>query len=402
MEAKTMAISLADPLSFADAVPYGEFARLRRESPVHWTPAPEGRKGNGFWSLTRHADIVAASRDTETFTSTLGIRYPIDPMPEFMRDNVILNDGARHAEIRSYVAAAFTRRMVSRFADWITEVVDDIIDSLRDRGACDLVPLVAVELPAQVICSVIGVPAEQRARVVGWTNAIFSPAAADGHFGGAQAAIVEAMEYALELRYGPHDPNDVSVLRELADMERDGAKISDGVYRQLIMSLLTAGFETTHTLIGQSLRLILEDPDIATQAYAAAESGDTAPLVEEFLRYVNPVLHMARHATRDVVLHETEIKAGDTVVLWHASANRDERVFERPDVFDLARPGKPHQGFGGGGPHFCLGNQLARLEVQILLREMLTKGPKLSLNGEPQRGWSNFINQLTSLPVVAR
>jgi cholest-4-en-3-one 26-monooxygenase len=397
-----MTISLADPLSFQEDVPHAEFARLRREAPVHWTPPLEGSEQRGFWSLTRHQDIVGASRDWETFTSGKGIRYPVRPRPESMSDNVIFADGARHAEIRSYVAAAFTRRMVARFGDWINEVVNEIVEGLRGRASCDLVPLVAVELPAQVICRVIGVPPEDRARVVAWTEAIFSPASTDGHYGPAQAAIAEAMDYALELRYGSWDPREVTVLRELADMERDGAKISDSMYKQLIMSLLTAGFETTHTLIGQSLRLVLEDPAIAEQAYAAARSGDTTALVEEFLRYASPVMHMARHATKDVVLHDTEIKSGDTVLLWHTSANRDETIFERPNEFDVNRPKKAHQSFGAGGPHFCIGNQLARLEVQILLRELLTNGPELSLDGKPERGWSIFINQLRTLPVVAR
>jgi cytochrome P450 len=316
-----------------------------------------------------------------------------------MIDNVIYNDPPRHAEIRSLVAAAFTKRMVARFGDWITEVVDNIVDGLHGRGSCDLVPLVAVELPAQVICSVIGVPAHDRDRVVHWTNEIFSAERADGQER-AMNAIQETMQYALEMRYTYAQEAESGLVRELALVERDGAEISDSIYMQLVMSLLTAGFETTHTLIGQSLRLILENPDVEAQAYAAARAGDTAALVDEFLRHITPAMHMARHATRDVVLHDTEIKAGDMVLLWHVSANRDEQVFERPHVFDASRPRHPHQAFGAGGPHFCIGNQLARLEVQILLRELLTRGPKITLDGKPERGWSVFINQLRSLPVV--
>ncbi|SNQ45301.1 conserved hypothetical protein [Frankia canadensis] len=401
-----MNINLADPQSFSAAVPHEEFERLRREAPVHWTPTPSGAARGGFWSLTRYADIVNASRAPETFSNSKGICYPVRSGgaegAHPMADNVIYNDPPRHTEIRSLVAAAFTKRMVSRFAGWITEVVDTIVDDLHGRGSCDLVPLVAVELPARVICSVIGVPLEQRSQVVAWTNDLFSREDPNGGAERADAALRATMAYAVEMRYAQSDSADTSMIKELAVAERDGAKISDSMYQQLVMSLLTAGFETTHTLIGQSMRLILENPDIEAQAYAAARAGDTVGLVEEFLRYVTPAMHMARHATHDVVLHDTEIKAGDTVLLWHVSANRDAEVVDRPHTFDSARSRHPHQSFGAGGPHFCIGNQLARLEVQILLRELLTRGPKITLDGTPERGWSVFINQLRSLPVVCQ
>ncbi|MVZ99878.1 cytochrome P450 [Actinomadura sp. LD22] len=261
-------------------------------------------------------------------------------------------------------------------------------------------PLVAVELPAQVICSVMGVPDDMRGQVVRWADEIFSRQRTEDGPERALAAIQNVMQYALELRDASRGATNDNMLGELAEAERAGVKITDGQFMQLFMSLLIAGFETTHTLIGQSLRMVLEDPDVAAQARAAQANGQIRELVEEFLRYITPAMHMARHATRDVELHGTRIRKGDMVLLWHVSANRDASVFDDPHRFDSLRKRNTHQSFGGGGPHFCIGNHLARLEVQILYRELLSRDLKITLNGRPERGWSVFIDQLLSLPVV--
>ncbi|MVZ99883.1 cytochrome P450 [Actinomadura sp. LD22] len=396
-----MTVSLLDPAVFHEAVPHEEFDRLRREEPVLWTPAEFGTNTDGCWSLTRYADIAAVGRDVATFTNTLGANYPILPSETArMADNVMFNDPPRQTELRRFLGAAFTPRMVARFTDWITTQVDAIIKNLAGRGECDFVPLVAVELPAQVICSVIGVPQEERARVVAWADTIFGRLRPDIGPEKSVAAIQEVMEYALELRESVAGGTEVNMITELAKAERDGVKITDSEYRQMIMSLLIAGFETTHTLIGQGMRLILENADIEAQARAAAERGDTRQLVEEFLRFVTPAMLMVRHATRDVELHDKVIKKDESVLLWFAAANRDPAVFENPHTFDASRTPNPHQTFGGGGPHFCIGNHLARLELQILFRDLLTRGPRITLNGRPERGWSIQINQLRSLPVA--
>jgi cytochrome P450 len=209
------------------------------------------------------------------------------------------------------------------------------------------------------------------------------------------------MDYALELRdTGSHEPGS-NMITELAAVERDGMKITDGQYQQIVLSLLIAGFETTHTLIGQSMRMILEDPETEAKTRAAVAAGQTRAAVEEFLRLVTPAMNMMRHTSRDVELYGTTIKKGDTVLLWFVSGNRDDAVFENPTVFDLSRP-QSHQTFGAGGPHYCIGSHLARLEVEILLDQLFTRGPKIRLAGEPQRGWSVSINQLRSLPVVCQ
>lgn len=397
-----MSVDLADPKTFNGGVPHDEFDRLRRDEPVHWTSSPVGGPSGGFWSLTRYADIATAGRDVSTFSNTYGPGLPVSPPAELenMRDNVMFNDPPRHGELRRLVGTAFSPRVVARFADWITERVNIILDDLAGRGACDLVPLMAVELPAQVICSIMGVPGGDRPQVVAWADAIFSRQI-PGHAESSVAAIQETMQYALRMRDDGCDSRDANMMSELAEAERDGVKITDSEYMQLVMSLLIAGFETTHTLIGQSMRMILEDPEIEAQVVTAARGGDTKAVVEEFLRMVTPAMHMIRRVTQETTLHDVTMKEGDTVALWFVAANRDPSVFENPHAYNAARTSNVHQSFGGGGPHFCIGNHLARLEVQILLREMFTRGPKVTLNGTPERGWTNFINQLRTLPVVS-
>jgi cholest-4-en-3-one 26-monooxygenase len=393
-----MSVDLSDPKNFQDRVPHEEFERLRNEAPVHWTPTSIGTSSGGFWSLTRFADVVAASRDPETFTNTLGMRYPCNyEEVQMLADNIIFNDPPRHGQLRQIIGTAFAPRVVARFEDWITERVRIILDGIEGRGECDLVPLVAVELPSQVICSVMGVPDDKRAQVVEWIATSFvltDPEAST-------AATGALLNFGRELRDAKEDlVADVTMLGELARAERDGTKITDSEFMQTFMALLAAGFQGTHTLIAQSLLLLLEDPEIAAQARIAYENNQIRELVEEFLRYITPVHHMVRHATRDVELHGQTIRKGDMVLLWYVSANRDADVFPNPHQFDAFRTPNRHQSFGLGGPHFCIGAHLARLEVQILLRELFSRNIKIALDWAPKRGESVFINELVSLPVV--
>jgi cholest-4-en-3-one 26-monooxygenase len=397
-----MSVDLSDPKSFHDAVPHEEFERLRNEAQVHWTPTDFGTATGGFWSLTRYADVAAASRDTETFTSTLGMSYPCNyEETKVMVDNVSYTDPPRHTQLRSHVSTAFSPRVVRRFEDWITERVRIILDGLEGRGECDLVPLVAVELPAQVICSVMGVPDDRRPQVIAWIDKVFARLRPDGGQDVSLKATEALLNFAMELRDTSEDLiADDTMLGALALAERGGMKMTDSEFMQMFMTLLVAGFETTHTTIAQSLRLLLEDPEIAAQARTAYENNQIRELGEEFLRYTTPAMHMARHATKDIELHGQTIHKGDMVLLWYTSANRDAETFQNPHEFDISRHPNPHQSFGMGGPHFCVGAHLARLELQILLRELLSRDLKITLNGSPKRGVSVFINQLVSLPVV--
>jgi cholest-4-en-3-one 26-monooxygenase len=397
-----MSVDLADPKNFQDAVPHAEFERLRNEAPVHWTPTQFGTATGGFWSLTRYADVAAATRDTQTFSSSLGICYPVNyDEPPLMVDNVNYADPPRHGQLRQHISSAFAARVVAGFEGWITEQVRIILDGLEGRGECDLVPLVAVELPARVICSVMGVPEDKRTQVVTWIEKSFARLRPDGGQEVARAATEAMLNFAVELRDASEDiVADDTMLGELARAERDGMKITDSEFMQMFMTLLTAGFQGTHTLIAQSWRLLLEDPEIAAQARIAHENNQIGQLVEEFLRYITPVQHMVRHATKDIELHGQTIRKGDMVLLWYVSANRDAEVFQNPHDFDAFRTPNRHQSFGLGGPHFCIGAHLARLEVQILLRELLSRNSKITQDGAPKRGESVFINELVSLPVV--
>jgi cholest-4-en-3-one 26-monooxygenase len=398
-------VDLSDPKNFQDAIPHKEFERLRNEAPVHWTPTEFGTATGGFWSLTRYADVEAATRDTDNFSNSQGICYPVNyDEPPLMVDNLCYNDPPGHGPLRRQIATAFSPRVVAGFEGWITERVRVILDGLEGRGECDLVPLVAVELPAQVICSVMGVPEDKRSQVVEWIDQSFARLRPDAGQDVARAATEAMMQFALELRDASDDIfADDTMLGELARAERDGMKVTDSEFMQMFMSLLVGGFESTHTTIAQSLRLLLEDPDIAAQARTAYDNNQIRDLVEELLRYISPVMHMIRHATRDVELHGQTIHKGDMVLLWYVSANRDAAIFDNPHTFDALRKPNRHQAFGAsGGPHFCIGTALARLEVQILLRELFSRNIKITLNGPPEGGVSVFINQLVSLPVVCQ
>ncbi|ONH22898.1 hypothetical protein BL253_34430 [Pseudofrankia asymbiotica] len=396
----TTTVDLSDPVTFEGGVPHGFFDQLRRSSPVYWNPTTSGAPAGGFWALTRHADVSAVSRDTATFTSTEGMHYPTNPAEiPGMRDNVMFNDPPRHTRIRALASRGFSPRVVARFEDWVRERVRLILDSLPADEAFDAVPLIAAELPAQVIASVMGAPEEDRHRIVRWASDIFAREQPGG-FERAQAALGQVFAYADELREVKRRNPAADMITELADTEHDGVPITDNEYRQFVMSLLIAGFETTHTLIGQSLRLMIEDPEIDEQVRTAVATVGSQRPVEEFLRYVTPAMQMARVARVDTVVGGTTIKAGEMAVMWYVAANRDPEVFPDPHRFDVSRRLAAHTSFGAGGAHFCIGNHLARLEGRVLLDEIVQRDLRFRPAGTPKRGHTVFINALVELPVA--
>jgi cholest-4-en-3-one 26-monooxygenase len=395
---RTSQIDLSDPRSFADGPPHDVFDELRQTSPVYWNPTATGAPNGGFWSLTRFADCSQVSRDTLSFTSTQGMCFPADPrQARVMADNVMWNDPPRHTRIRDLASRGFSTRVVARFEDWVRETVVDILDGLPSAETFDAVELVAAELPAQVIASVMGAPVEDRHRIVQWANEIFGREEPGG-MERAQRAIGEVFAYATELRAIKRRKPAADMITDLANAEYEGVPITASEFQQFVMSLLIAGFETTHTLIAQTLRLTSDDPaiDDEVRTTTAIDGGRSA--VEELLRYITPAMEMARVATRPVWIRDVEIKPGDMVVMWYVAANRDPEVFEEPHAF---RPGRAphHASFGAGGPHFCIGQQLARLEGRILLQEMVRRDVRFDVAGPPRRRPTVFINALQTLPV---
>jgi cholest-4-en-3-one 26-monooxygenase len=314
-----------------------------------------------------------------------------------MVDNVMWNDPPRHTRIRGLASRGFSTRVVARFEDWVRETVVDILDRLPVGETFDAVDVIAAELPAQVIASVMGVPAEDRHRIVDWANDIFAREEPGG-MERAQRALGEVYAYADTLRDIKRREPAADMITDLSNAEYDGVPITDSEFEQFVMSLLIAGFETTHTLIAQTLRLMCEDPGIDAEVRAATPVDGGRSAVEELLRWITPAMQMARVATRSVPLRDVEVAPGDMVVMWYVAANRDPAVFEDPHTFRAART-QNHASFGAGGPHFCIGQQLARLEGRILLQELVRRDVRFHLAGPPVRRPTVFINALASLPV---
>jgi cholest-4-en-3-one 26-monooxygenase len=395
-------IDLWDAELFRGGPPHAVFDRLRAESPLHWSVNPDDPDG-GFWSLTRHADILVVSRDAERFTNSAGFTAPrrvaADSGP--FADNIMYRDPPVHTAHRKPLNRAFTPKAMTEIEDRVRAVVVEVLDGLEGRANFDWVPEVAAEIPARVVASVIGVPEEDHGNIVEWASSIFgndgSPESAV-RFGGAVQGI---MSYASTLVSTRRAQPSEDIMTLLLSAQVDGEPLTDGVLQMWFLSLAQAGFETTHTLIAQGMVLLDAMPEL--RARLTDDPDAVNPAVEEFLRYVTPVNLMARTATCDVEMHGQTIRKGQYVCMWYVAANRDPEVFTDPHVFDLDRRPNVHQAFGAAGsPHYCIGAHLARLEMRILLEELVARGFPYRVDGPAERMGSVFMNALMHLPVAAR
>ena len=394
-----LGVDLTDSGNFVPGVPHETFTRLRREDPVHWHPEPEGP---GHWALTRYADVVEANHDWQTYSSERGAVHMWDLDPESLAQMIhimLYMDPPRHTRYRLLVNKGFTPRMITRLHDHIVELATGIVDEVIERGECDFVTDVAAELPLQVIAEMMGVPHEDRGLVFDWSNRMVG--SEDPEYArdesDAQTAQAELFAYANALaeekRRNPGD----DIISTLLQAEVEGERLGELEFELFFMLLAVAGNETTRNLISNGLLALFDHPDQRDKLIRDPALLD--PGVEEMLRWGSVVMHFRRTATRDYVLHDREIKEGDKVVLWYISANRDEDVFDDPFAFRVDRSPNEHVAFGGGGPHFCLGANLARAEIKIIFEEVLRRMPDLEPAGEPQRLRSNFINGIKHIPV---
>ena len=401
MEKSTPVPDLLAPDTFLGGPPHAIFDGLRESDPIYGQPNPVN--GGIAWSLTRFADIRAVSTDTERFTSSLGVQYPTPAEEVAARhDNLVWHDPPRHTRSRSFAAMAFSPRVVARFAGWIRELCVKILDDVQTQGTIDAVPAIAAELPGQVITTIIGVPEQDRHEIIGLANEFFGRLEPEIGMERAMAAPDKIREYMKQLSLLRAREPGVDMMSELLGATFEGEPIAEAELTELAATLVMAGFETTHTLIAQGLLLMAQDPDVRRQV-EDAPADHMGAVVEEMLRYVSPIMHMARTAKEDLELEGKRIAKGDRVLLWYAAGNRDPQIFDEPHRFDGARGKRNHLAFGVG-PHFCLGNHLARLEAEILFDEMRKRGVRLELDGEPQRARGLFVNALRKLPmrVVSR
>jgi cytochrome P450 len=379
----------------------GAFATLRAERPVSFHEELDTGffpKGPGYWSLTKHEDILLASRQPEIFCSGKGSNIGDLPEPflEFFGSMINMDD-PRHARLRRIVSRGFTPRMIKRVDDQVQEVATKIVDRVLDTGACDFVTEIAAALPLEIICDMMGIPESQHRFVFDRTNAILG--AGDPEYTSEPSQIVpnllragaELSELVQDLgRLRVKNPTD-DMTSALINAEVDGERLSSQELGSFFVLLVVAGNETTRNAISHGLKALCDHPK--QRALWQEDFEALAPsAVEEIVRWATPVIHFRRTATRDTEIRGQKIGAGQKIVLWYCSANRDEDVFSNPFEFDIRRAPNPHVGFGGPGPHFCLGAHLARREITVMFRELFQRVPDIRVTGEPDRLASFFIH----------
>ena len=378
--------------------------RLRAESPVSWQ---DGRLWfPGFWSLTKHADILAVSRDPHTFISSKGIAMATDPNapPDQVGAgaSMITTDPPRHVRLRRLVNKGFTPRMVALMEPGIREMTGEILDSVAARGACDFVTEVAAQLPLAVICSMVGAPREDWPMLFDLTNQVLGPDDPEYQSEGrdrrqtAEHGTKQMIAYfAKSVAARRQEPRE-DMVTLLTQAEIDGEVLTEREILSFCQLLVLAGNETTRNAISGGLLAFIEHPDEWARLRDNPALMPTA--VEEILRWTSPLAHMMRTATRDVEIRGQQIKAGDRVMLWYPSANRDEDVFADPYRFDVGRTPNEHLAFGFG-EHFCLGAGLARLEIRVMFEELLARFTDIRLTGEVERLRSTFLHGIKHMPI---
>jgi cytochrome P450 len=382
------------------------FARLRKETPVSWHPPTEfpfPHEEVGFWAVVTHADITAVSRQSERFGSRYGVG--LDPIPLDLARSLsffLTMDAPDHYRYRSLVSAAFTRKQVQIIDQQIRASAKEIIDDLIGAGDVDFVERCAARLPMRTINDMMGVPESERVAAARAGDAVIGrshPELTDTI--DPIATIVNARDYLYALgadlaRHRRAHPGD-DLLTNLVSAEVDGQRLTDDDIGAFMVLFTVAGNDTTRNTT--ALTTVALDRNPAQRDYLMADfDARIMPAIEEFVRHGSPVMQFTRTALVDTELRGQQITQGDKVCIFYCSGNRDENVFERPHEFDLARPKNRHVGFGGGGPHFCLGAELARSQLRAIFGELLTRVPNIDV-GEPEFAPTNFIRIVERLPV---
>ena len=391
---------VSDPESFAGGFPHEAFAWLRRESPVHWQE--RDHDGNrGFWIVSRYDDVKWVSKNPRIFSSEGSIT--IRDMRQGQGSSgggrmMLMMDPPEHARFRKLVSSGFTPRRIEALTPHIGDIVDAILDNVAPKGECDFVTDVAAELPLQVIAEFLGVPQEDRHALFDWSNRLIGfedPEFVHTNQDGVSAAI-EMYGYADGLAQQRLEEPQDDIVTVLLNAEVDGERLAKPEFNAFFLLLSVAGNETTRNLISHGMRLLIENPGERERLRADPTLLDSA--IEEMLRFSPPVMYFRRTATRDAEIRGVPIAKGDKVTLWYPSANRDEDVFDRPDVFDIGRHPNDHLAFGIG-EHFCIGSHLARLEIRVMFELLLRRLPDIELAGPVRYLHSHFINGIKSMPV---
>jgi cholest-4-en-3-one 26-monooxygenase len=391
-------VDLFNPDTYVRGVPHEAFRLLRKEAPVYFQTEPKGR---GYWALTKYQDVVMVSKDPGRFSSFRGGTNIEDYPPEDLSliQLIMVNmDPPQHSKFRKLVRQGFTPRMIARLEPAIRACTNQIIDAVVERGECDFVTSIAAELPLQVIAELMGIPQDDRHKVFDWSNRLigfddpeFQTTPEDG-----KMAAMEMWQYANELGAARIGQGGEDLVTVLMNGEVDGEKLTEMEFDSFFLLLAVAGNETTRNAISGGMIALMEHPD--QRARLLADPSLVLTAVEEILRWTAPVMYFRRTATQDLEIRGQKIRENEKVCVYYSSANRDEEVFPNGDTFDVGRTPNDHLSFGIG-EHFCLGNNLARLEMRIAFEELLRRLPDIELAAPFRRLRSNFINGYKSIPV---
>ena len=394
-----------DPDAQLAGIPHDELLRLRRTAPVQWVEQTEAALASfpghtGYWALSRHADVAAVSKnqaDFSTYENGVIIRFAPDMTREQLEQTrflLINHDAPEHTQLRKIVSRAFTPRAIASLHESLRARAEAIVDNALARGEGDFVTDVAAELPLQAIADLLGVPQEDRGKLFEWSNQMISYE--DPELGGDQmTAFMEILGYCMALADDrrTHPRDDITTRLVTADV--DGRGLTDDEFGFFVILLAVAGNETTRNAITHGMRAFIDHPD-QWELYRR-QRPDTA--VDEIIRWATPVTVFQRTARNDVEVGGQQIRAGDRVGLLYASANFDEEVFDDPFTFDILREHNPHQAFGGHGAHYCIGANLARLEVKLIFDALADRDATIALRGEPKTLRSSWVNGVTEMPV---
>jgi cytochrome P450 len=403
-------IDLANPDSYVERVPFDWFDHLRAEHPVIWHPEPS--PNHGFWAVTRYDDLTQIHMDWETYSSELGAvsLEELDDEQLEIRKSMLETDPPRHTELRKICSKRFSARGVGKYEDWIRDVARDVLDRALPKGEFDFVSEISRDLPIRFLCSIFTVPQGDAPKLIAWGDNMIANQDPD-----LSAAVVDKVDteaYRLLPFRSPtaldvfayadqqrdlrlEDPAD-DVIQALTIAQSEGT-LNEREFHNYFGVLMIAGNETTRHTISHGMLALMQHPE---QLQLLRDQPDLIPnATEEILRWATPVLQFRRTATRDVELRGEHIATGDKVVTWYISANRDEEVFPDPYRFDVTRTPNDHVTFGPGGPHFCLGAHLARLETKILFQELLPRLRSIEFVGPIERIRSDFVNGIKRMPV---